>query len=84
MAEKKVQAAGPLDTRRALIEAVEEPSIRRQCELLAISRGSYYYEPIPETGENLTLMRRLDELHLEHPVYGSRRLVAMLRREGAR
>ena len=27
-------------------------------------------------------MRRLDELHLAHPAYGSRRMTAMLRREG--
>jgi putative transposase len=65
-----------------LIETVEEPSIRRQCELLEISRTAYYYEPCPETEENLRLMRRLDELHLEDPVYGSRRLTVMLRREG--
>lgn len=49
---------------------------------MAISRGSYYYEPIPETPENLALMRRLDELHLQYPVYGSRRLAVLLRREG--
>lgn len=61
---------------------MEEPSIRRQCELLEISRTAYYYEPCPETDENLELMRRLDELHLEHPVYGSRRLTVLLHREG--
>jgi len=65
-----------------LIETLEEPSIRRQCELLEISRTAYYYQPCPETEENLKLMRRLDELHMEHPVYGSRRLTVMLRREG--
>ena len=65
-----------------MIEAAVEPSIRRQCELLEISRTAYYYQPCPETAENLELMRRLDELHLEHPVYGSRRLTVMLRREG--
>lgn len=57
-------------------------SLRRQCELLAISRSGYYYEPVAESEANLALMRRLDELHLAHPVYGSRRLTAMLRREG--
>jgi putative transposase len=45
---------------------------------LDISRGSYYYEPCPETEENLALMRRLDELHLQYPVYGSRRLTVLL------
>jgi len=34
---------------------------------------------VPETEENLALMRRLDELHLEHPVYGSRKLTVLLR-----
>jgi putative transposase len=77
-----VQAVGPVAQRRTLIEAEDEPSIRRQCELLEISRTAYYYEPCPETAENLELMRRLDELHLENPVYGSRRLTVMLHREG--
>jgi len=37
---------------------------------------------VPETAENLALMRRLDQLHMEYPTYGSRRLVVMLEREG--
>jgi putative transposase len=50
--------------------------------LVGISRSGFYYQPCPESEENLALMRRLDELHLKHPVYGSRRLGALLRREG--
>lgn len=57
-------------------------SVRAQCELMGISRGAYYYEPRPESAENLAILRRLDELHLERPVYGSLRLTARLRREG--
>ena len=57
-------------------------SVRRQCELLGLPRSTYYYEPCPESAENLALMRQLDELHLAHPVYGSRRLVKLLRRCG--
>ena len=68
--------------RRELISSEEPLSLRRQCDLLEVCRGSYYYEPCPETEENLGLMRRLDELHLEHPVYGSRKLRVLLRREG--
>ena len=56
--------------------------MRHQCELLDLCRGTYYYQCSPETDENLALMRRLDELHLEHPVYGSRKLAVSLRREG--
>jgi putative transposase len=49
---------------------------------LELCRSSHYYQCAPETEENLALMRRLDELHLEHPVYGSRKLTVRLRREG--
>jgi putative transposase len=77
-----VSAIGPAGQRRALIEPAAEPSIRTQCDLLDISRGCYYYQPCPESEANLALMRRLDELHLRHPVYGSRRLTVLLQREG--
>ena len=49
-------------------------SIRRQCELLGLARGSWYYEPVGETAENLKLMRRIDELYLKRPYFGSRRI----------
>jgi putative transposase len=52
----------------------EALSIRRQCELLGLARGSWYYEPAGETAENLQLMRRIDELYLQRPYYGSRRI----------
>jgi putative transposase len=50
--------------------------------LAGISRSGYYYEPCAETDANLALMRRLDQLHLSRPAYGSRRLTELLRREG--
>jgi putative transposase len=65
-----------------LIVSCADLSIRQQCELLGLCRSGYYYQANPETPENLALMRRLDELHLAHPVYGSRRLRELLRREG--
>jgi len=56
---------------------------RHQCELLELCRKQLLLPSVcPETEENLALMRRLDELHLEHPVYGSRKLAVSLRREG--
>ena len=57
-------------------------SLRRQCELLGVSRSGFYYEPAAESAENLALMRRLDEMHLNWPAYGSRRLTVLLQREG--
>ena len=77
-----MQAVGPVSARRELVVPCLELSLQRQCELVGISRSGFYYEPVPESEANLALMRRLDELHLEHPVYGSRRLAVLLQREG--
>ncbi|MCW5551578.1 MAG: transposase [Verrucomicrobiae bacterium] len=77
-----MQAVGSVTARQEFITPCPELSIRRQCELVGLSRSGFYYEPVPESAENLALMRRLDELHLERPVYGSRRLTALLQREG--
>lgn len=56
--------------------------MRRQCELLGLCRSSLYYEPVPETADNLRLMRLLDQEYTAHPFYGSRRLTAWLIRQG--
>ena len=50
----------------------------RQCELIRLPRSSWYYEPQPETEENLGLMRLLDEQYTRTPFYGSRRMVTEL------
>ena len=52
--------------------------MQQQCELLGVPRSTYYYQPQPETAENLRLLRRLDELYLECPFFGSRRMAVML------
>jgi len=49
-------------------------SIFRQCELLGLSRGAYYYQPRPVSEKDLHLMRLIDEEYTRHPFYGSRRL----------
>ena len=56
----------------------DELSVRRQCELLGLSRSSYYYEPAQESREDLRLMRLIDEQYTAVPVYGSRRMTAWL------
>ena len=57
-------------------------SLTRQAELLGISRGSLYYEPRPVSDEDLRLMRRIDELHMDYPFAGSRMMKGLLRQEG--
>ncbi len=60
------------------------PSLSRQCRLLSISRSSFYYAPKGESPSSLALMRRIDELFMKHPFYGSRQMVRQLRRDGVR
>ena len=57
-------------------------SLSRQCEALSISRSSFYYVAKGESPENLALMRRIDELFMKYPFYGSRQMARQLRREG--
>ncbi len=57
-------------------------SLSRQCRILSISRASFYYAAKGESTGNLALMRRLDELFLKYPFYGSRQMARQLRREG--
>jgi len=46
--------------------------------LLSLSRSSFYYSPARESEENLRLLRLLDQLYLEHPTLGSRKLAVVL------
>jgi len=65
-----------------LVDPSISPSMRRQCELLGVNRSSLYYTPVEPDAEELALMRRMDELHLEHPFFGSRMLAWALKQEG--
>ena len=57
-------------------------SVSRQCRLLAVSRSTVYYRPRGESAQTLALMRRIDELYLDYPFYGSRQMMRHLAREG--
>jgi len=65
-----------------MIERGSAVPVTRQAELLGLSRSSVYYTPRPVSERDLVLMRRIDELHLELPFYGSRKLTDQLQREG--
>jgi putative transposase len=54
----------------------------RQCELLDLSRSTFYYLPTPDERLNQELMRRLDEEYTKHPFFGSRKLTVRLRKAG--
>ncbi len=57
-------------------------SVRRQCEVLGLHRSNLYYEAVPESAENLMLMRVIDEEYLRHPFLGSRRMECTWRDRG--
>ena len=65
-----------------MIDRSHKLSVARQAKLLGFSRGSVYYLPRPVPDGDLALMRRIDQLHLDHPFAGSRMLQGLLRGEG--
>ena len=64
-----------------MIDKTHELPVVRQVKLLDLSRSSVYYRPQPTPDSDLRLMRRIDELHLEHPFAGARMQRDMLRLE---
>jgi putative transposase len=57
-------------------------SLRRQCQLVELSRSGLYYEAREESPENLAFMRRIDEAYTQWPFYGARKMTAHLVRAG--
>ena len=66
-----------------MIDSTHDLPVVRQAQLLDISRSSIYYLPQPTSEGDLRVMRRIDELHLEHPFAGARMLRDMLTLEGS-
>jgi putative transposase len=57
-------------------------SVIQQCALLGIARSRFYYRSRPESKAELELLKRLDRIFTDNPVYGSRRLQVALLRDG--
>ena len=64
-----------------MIDRTHTLPITRQAALLDISRSAVYYLPRPISAADLALMRRIDEMHLQHPFMGARMLSRTLARE---
>ena len=56
--------------------------VAAQCRLLRVARSTLYYQPVLASANDLAVMRRIDELHLEYPFSGSRRMAVVLRDDG--
>ncbi len=63
-----------MSERRAQIQMEHELPKTRRCELLGIARSTAYYRPEPISGADMMLMRLIDQIHLQWPFYGSRRI----------
>lgn len=65
-----------------MIDRLHALPLTRQTKVLKLSRSSLYYRPRPVPPGDLAIMRRIDELHLDHPFSGSRMPRDLLRGEG--
>src|SRR5262245_18405946 len=75
--------ASSIDRKRQMIEPGHNSiSVRRQCQLIGLSRASLYYDLAEESVENLVLMRLLDEQYSRTPFYGVLKMTAWLRENG--
>lgn len=70
-----------IEEKRQCIAPHPRLSFKRQCELLGLPRSTYYHQPAGESQGNLRLLRRLDQLYLEYPYYGSRKFAVVLGEE---
>src|SRR5438132_4904583 len=72
-----------LEQRRSWIDCPHQClSVAQQCQLLGLARSSYYYQPVPESAQNLHYMRLLGEEYTRHPFYGVRKMSFWLQQSG--
>jgi len=57
-----------------MIDRAKPISVKRQCELLSLNRSTFYYQASDIDSDTQLLMQLIDEIHLQYPFYGSRRI----------
>jgi len=57
-----------------MIDREDDLPLKRQCEILDLSRSGIYYRPVPVSERNMALMKEMDKIHLDFPFYGSRKI----------
>ena len=65
-----------------MIDKAHELPVSAQCRLLGVARSTAYYRPASVPSEDLVLMRQIDEIYLQWPFYGTRRVRNELARRG--
>ena len=73
----------PLDIRKMMIDREKDSmSICQQCEMLSMARSTLYYTPSMANDKDLQLMKELDQLYIEDPTRGTRRMSKELKKKG--
>jgi len=72
-----------VERRREVVDRLHPSlSIKRQCELLDISRSGFYYQPKGVSEGDLSLMKLIDRQYLVTPFFGTRKIAVCLKSEG--
>ena len=72
-----------MEAKKGIIDADRvELSVIRQCELIGLSRSSYYFKRKELAIEDYNIMNKIDEVFTEHPYYGIRRMIEILKLSG--
>lgn len=79
---KKLKSLDLSDRKRLVDSRLEDLPVTRQCELLQLSRASYYYKPVPVSDGNLKIMHAIDEIATENSEYGYRYIHRQLLEDG--
>jgi putative transposase len=80
--KKNLASNLPRSERIAMLERTnQEVPLAAQTEILDLSRSSLYYEPVKPSTLEIATKHRIDELYTRFPVYGSRRITAVLRKD---
>jgi len=83
LAQKKIVDVHTVSERREKVDNdPASPSKSSQCRLLSIHRSGLYYKPKRSPQNQIDMMNHLDEIHMEHPYYGVRRLRQCLQERG--
>jgi putative transposase len=79
----KLNSSVSLKNKKELVETgLKEISMTRQCELIGISRSSYYYESIPYSEQDIKIMHKIDKIYTDASFYGYRRIHMQLKEYG--
>jgi putative transposase len=81
--KKNLESTLHRDDRISLVDFNDmKMSIVKQAEMLSLNRSGLYYEPAPPSEKEVALKHAIDRIYTEDPFFGSRKISAILIREG--